>query len=107
MLFCFFAHTGGNHGAHHTSTNNVYDLSLETRSLSGIIHNKYNINDVMDIAVDAHKEAWPTDWSGLNWNNGCDEACLKAQLASYYNGKGCEGIEPSKIGGEESREDDD
>lgn len=36
----------------------------------------------------------------------CDRACLKAQLASYYNGKGCKGIEPKKIGREAEKDKD-
>jgi len=38
-------------------------------------------------------------------SNGCNRACLKAQLASYYNGKGCKGIEPKKIGREAEEND--
>jgi len=52
------------------------------------------------MAVASHKEVMDIDWPGMNWSDGCDEACLKAQLASYYNGKGCKGIEPTKIGRE-------
>jgi len=51
------------------------------------------------MAVDSHQEVIDTDWSIFEFD-GCDTACLKAQLSSYYNGKGCKGIEPTKIGRE-------
>jgi len=102
------SHTGGTHGEIHTGLNKAYDQSLTARIEKGVEHNKYSINDVIEMAVDSHKEVMDIDWPGFNLfsGDGCDEACLKAQLASYYNGKGCKGIEPTKIGREEEEQDD-
>ena len=100
------SHTGGTHGEIHTGLNKAYDQSLTARIEKGVEHNKYSINDVIEMAVDSHKEVMDIDWPGFNLfsGDGCDEACLKAQLQSYYNGKGCKGIEPSKIGRDVERE---
>ncbi len=101
-------HTGGTHGEIHTGLNLAYERSLYARVEKGTEHNMYNINDIMDMAVDSHKEVMNIDWPGFNLfsGDGCDRACLKAQLSSYYNGKGCKGIEPTKIGKEVEENDD-
>lgn len=40
------------------------------------------------MAVASHKEVMDIDWPGMNWSDGCDEACLKAQMDNYRD-KAC------------------